>query len=438
MRKLFSPVAIFVLTGLLPAHALDLVHVYELGLQNDPQLRASRAERDSIRETRPQALAKLLPTVSARGGSKRTHLNVIGGGFSFGGSGDDLYDQTDFALSLSQPLYRRDYWVQLQQSDHKIAQAEAEYVTEEQDLVMRIAQAYFDVLAAQDTLGFAHAEKEAIQRQLDQAQQRFDVGLIAITDVYEAQAVFDNSRADVIQAENELDDAWEALHEIIGDTEKTLAVLTSDLPLNPPEPQSIDQWSETARQQNPSLVALDSATEVARQNIQLQLSGHYPTLDLVGDHSLNRTGAMGRSDTDVSSISLQLNVPIYSGGGVTSRTRQARHDFEQSQQSLDKQRRAVKRQVRDAYRGVVSSISRVGALKATTISAKSSLDATEAGFEVGTRTMVDVLVEQRNLYRARRDYSRVRYEYILNGLRLKQAAGSLSQADLGKINTWLK
>jgi len=439
MSKFYILVVVFVLSGVMPAFALDLVQTYELGLQNDPQLRASRAAKNSTRETRTQALAQLLPSFSAGGGIKRTHENIRGVKFNFGGIGDDdTYEQTGLALSLSQPIYRKDYWIQLQQSSNLIAQAEAAHVAEEQALVMRIAQAYFNVLTAQDMLGFTRAEKAAIQRQLDQAQQSFDAGLIAITDVYEAQAALDNSMANEIQAENELDDAWEALHVIIGDTEKALALLTSNLPLNMPEPQDIDQWSETARQQNPILVALRSATAVARQNIQLQQSAHHPTLELVGSHALDRTAARGRRDSDVSSIGLQLNIPIYSGGGVTSRVRQAQYNFERSRENLDKQRRVVKQQVRDAYRGVVSSISRGKALKATTISAKSALDATEAGFEVGTRTMVDVLAEQRNLYRARRDYSHVRYEYILNGLRLKLAAGSLSQGDLASVNAWLK
>jgi len=434
MKKLVALWAIFVLPGFMPVYALDLIQIYELGLQNDPQIQAQRAERDSVRENRPQALAQLRPILSASGDANRTHSDVRS---SSSGTTDSTYNKTLLSLSLSQPLYRKDYWIQLQQSDNQIAQAEANYVTEQQNLVMRIAQAYFDVLSAQDTLGFAHAEKKAILRQLDQAQQRFDVGLIAITSVHEAQAAYDKARADEIQAENELDDTWEALHEIIGDSEKILAPLTAELPLNMPTPDSIDQWSETALQQNPKLVAQRSATVVARQNIELQRSGHYPTLSLVGSHALSRSNASSASDTDTSSIGLQLNVPIYSGGGTTSRTRQARFDFEKAQQSLDQERRAVKRQVRDAYRGVVSSISRVNALKATTVSAKSALEATEAGFEVGTRTMVDVLAEQRNLYRARRDYSHVRYDYILNGLRLKLAAGSLSQTDLEGINPWL-
>ncbi len=440
MNRFLTLLALLILPGLAPVYALDLIQIYDLGLQNDPQLQVMRAERDAVRESRPQALAQLRPAISVGGDVTRTYSQVKSSSsttYSTYSAGGSTSDKTVISLNLNQPLYRRDYWIQLQQSDNQIAQAEANYEAERQNLIMRVAQAYFDVLAAQDTLGFAHAEKKAIRRQLEQAQQRFDVGLIAITSVHEAQAAYDKARADEIQAENELDDAWEALHEIIGDSEKVLARLTAELPLSMPVPDSIDQWSERALQQNPKLVALRSATIVARQNIELQRAGHYPTLALVGSHSLSRSNAERATDSDTSSIGLQLNVPLYLGGGVTSRTRQARFDFEKAQQNLDRERRAVKRQVRDAYRGVVSSISRVKALKATTVSAKSALEATEAGFEVGTRTMVDVLTEQRNLYRARRDYSYVRYDYILNGLRLKQAAGSLSRTDLEKITPWL-
>lgn len=411
-----------------------LTEIYELAAQSDPHLKVVRAQMESVRESRPQALAQLRPSVSASAGADRIKQDVRS---SSVGTRDSSYSRSDLTLSLSQPLYRRDYWIQLEQSDNQIAQAEAEYASAEQDLMIRVSQAYFDVLSARDTLTFARAEKAAIGRQLDQAKQRFEVGLIAITAVHEAQAAFDQARADEIQAENEVDNAWEALREIIGHQGQALAPLSAELPLNPPDPMEIKQWSDTALQQNLSLVALRNATEVARQNIDLRHAGHYPNIELVGSHALNSSSASSATDSETSSIGVQVTLPLYSGGGVTSRTRQARHDYTAAQENLDKRRRAVDRQVRDAYRGVVSSISRVKALKASTISAQSALEATEAGFEVGTRTMVDVLDEQRDLYRARRDYSRVRYDYIMNGLRLKFAAGIISREDLDSVNSWL-
>jgi len=434
MRRHFSLLMILGLF-IMPAHGQGLVGIYELAAQHDPQLKVVRAQMESVRESKPQALARLRPTVAASAGADRIKQDVRS---SSSGARDSSYSRSDLAFSLSQPIYRRDYWIQLEQSDRQIAQAEAEYANAEQDLMIRVSQAYFDVLSAQDTLEFARAERTAIGRQLDQAKQRFEVGLIAITAVHEAQAAFDKARADEIQAENGLDNAWEALHEIIGHSETALVPLSTDLPLNPPDPMDIGQWSETALEQNLGLIALRNATEIAKQNIDLQYAGHYPSVELVGSHSLSSSSASSGTDSDTSSIGFQLNMPLYSGGGVSSRTRQARFDYQAAQENLDKLRRGVNRQVRDAYRGVVSSISRVKALEAATISAQSALEATEAGFEVGTRTMVDVLDEQRDLYLARRDYSRVRYDYIMNGLRLKFAAGVISQTDLEAVNGWLE
>ncbi|MFC1684683.1 TolC family outer membrane protein [Pseudomonadota bacterium] len=434
MRRHFSLLMILGLF-IMPAHGQGLIGIYELAAQNDPQLKVVRAQMESVRESKPQAMARLRPTVSASTGADRIKRDVRS---SSTGARDSSYSSSDFVLSLSQPIYRRDYWIQLEQSDRQIAQAEAEYASAEQELMIRVSQAYFDVLSAEDTLEFAQAELTAIGRQLDQAKQRFEVGLIAITAVHEAQAAFDQSRADEIRADNEVGNAWEALHEIIGHTEAALTPLSSDLPLNPPDPMDINQWSDTALEQNLSLIALRNATEFAKQKIDLEYAGHYPTIELVGSHSLNSSSASSSTDSETSSIGFQLNMPLYSGGSVTSSTRQARFDYEAAQENLDKQRRAVNRQARDAYRGVVSSISGVKALEASTISAKSALEATEAGFEVGTRTMVDVLDEQRDLYRVRRDYSSVRYGYIMSGLRLKFAAGVISRTDLEAVNGWLE
>ncbi len=336
------------------------------------------------------------------------------------------------------PIYRREYWVQLDQADDQIAQAEATFAAAEQDLIVRTAQAYFDILYAQDSLEFAKAETAAIGRQLEQAKQRFDVGLIAITAVHEAQAAYDQSRADLIQAENDLDNAWEVLYEITKQKIKSLASLDENLVLSKPIPNNIEQWGSKALEQNLSIKAAEKTTAIARNNVKVQQSGHFPSLDLVGSSSRDRTSLSTGSDTNTSSIGLQLTVPLYAGGAVNSRTRQARYELEASQENLDKERRSVIRQVRDAYRGVVASISSVKALKASTVSAKSALEATEAGYEVGTRTIVDVLNSQRDLYRSMKNYANVRYNYILSGLKLKQAAGIVSVEDLKQIQPWLR
>jgi outer membrane protein len=299
-------------------------------------------------------------------------------------------------------------------------------------------ESHFDILLAQDSLEFAKAENAAIGRQLDQAKQRFDVGLIAITAVHEAQAAYDQSRADLIQAENDLDNAWEALYEITKQKVNRLAVLDKNLVLSKPIPENIEQWSTKALDQNLSIKAAEKATKIARNNVKVQQSGHLPSLDLVGSHSRARYKDSTASDTNTSSIGLQLTVPLYAGGAVNSQTRQARYELEASQENLDKERRSVIRQVRDAYRGVLASISSVKALKASTVSTRSALEATEAGYEVGTRTIVDVLNSQRDLYRSLKNYANVRYNYIMSGLRLKQATGTVSENDLKQITAWLR
>lgn len=419
----------------------NLLEVYELAVTNDPQLKAAASTRDAVLESRPQARARLLPNISLDGSVTHLHRDIRDTeitGTSTGNIGEGVSNLYTISLNLLQPVYRRDLWIQLQQADRQILQAEAEYAAEEQDLILRAAQAYFDILSAQDELEFVKAESAAFARQLDQSQQRFDVGLIAITDVYESQAAFDQSKADLIGAENALANAWEALYEIILEQVESLSTLAAEIPLDKPQPENINSWDETAQIQNLTLMAAIQSTNIARENIEEQRSGHYPTLDIVGAYSIDRNNKTKNSDVNTASIGLQLNLPIYLGGGVSASVRQAVSEYEAAQENLDRQRRAVKRQVKDAYRGVVDRISAVKALKASTISTQSALDATQAGLEVGTRTTVDVLNAQRDVFRARSNYSQVRYQYILNGLTLKQAAGSLSVDDLVQINQWLE
>lgn len=431
MKMKLLMLSITFLMGISQAHGEDLLQAYQLAEQNDAQLRAARAVRDSALEAKPQAKALLLPSASLSASANRIHSDVKGGS-------ENTYGRENLTVSLSQPVYHRDYFIKLEQADKQVAQAEVTYAAEEQGLIVRVAQAYFDVLSAKDSLEFAQSENKAIERQLDQAKQRFEVGLIAITSVHETQAAYDQTRADLILAENEVDNAKEAMREITKEPVDTFSPVIADLPLSAPDPQNIDQWGESAMAQNLSIQAARYATEIARQNIQVQRSGYYPTVDLVGSHALDRNGSSFGSDADTTTIGLQLNMPLYTGGAVGSRTRQARFDYQSAQENMDKQVRSVNRQVRDGYRGVLASISAVDALKASTVSAQSALEATEAGLEVGTRTTVDVLSAQRDLFRALSNYSTVRFNYILSSLRLKQAAGSLSKADLEQVNEWLK
>jgi outer membrane protein len=444
MKNSRSVMAALLFCGSPWAAAEDLLQVYELALRNDPVLAAARSQRNAALESRPQALAPLLPNVQVTGRTDRVNRAVHDAGSnSFAGatrgnSDDSTFSQNQASIGLTQRVYNRGLWIQLDQTDNTIASANADYGVAQQDLIFRTSEAYFNVLLAKDTLTFAGANKEATARQLDQAKQRFEVGLIAITEVLEAQAAFDRARSEVIFAENQLDNAWEALHVIIKpDTVKALSRLQEQIALQMPEPQDMEQWSQAAQQQNLAIIAAVNDAQFAMKDIEVERSGHYPTLDLEAsmtkDHSTGSTG----SHVDTNRIGLVLNVPLYLGGGVSSRVRQARDDLNRAQERLDAQRREVNRDVRDSYRGVESSIGLVQALKATTVSARSALDATQAGYEVGTRTIIDVLDVQRRMFENERDYSEQRYKYILNGLSLRRAASILSIEDLRAIDAWL-
>ena len=261
------------------------------------------------------------------------------------------------------------------------------------------------------------------------------MGLITITDVQEAQARFDSAVAQEIEAQNQVDNAKEALREISGEYDDRFQKLSERMPLRRPKPSSPDAWVEKALGSNPSLRSASYAVDIARQNVRLESAEHYPTLDLNASYSDSNSGTV---KSEGGQVSLQLNVPLFQGGAVLSRTREAAFRHEATKEQLEQLQRSIIRQVRDAYRGVLTAISQVKALDQSRTSNRSALEATQAGFEVGTRTIVDVLDAQRDLFRAERDYSQARYSYILSDLSLKRAAGQISEADLERIEAWLR
>ncbi|MGB7552523.1 MAG: TolC family outer membrane protein, partial [Chromatiaceae bacterium] len=306
-------------------------------------------------------------------------------------------------------------------------------------LMARTAEAYFNVLRAADLVRSSEALMRANERQLEQSKQRFDVGLVAITDVNDNQAAYDRSRATVITNTNQLDNAWEALRVIIGPVDVTLARLGDNLPLAPPEPNDIKEWTQVALQNNYTIQAASQAVAGAKKQVEIERSGHYPTLGLQAGYQLDRSGSeeLGGFDTNGSYIGLNLNIPIYQGGAVSSRTRQAGHTLGATQEQLDAIRRQVNKEVTDSFRGVLSSISEVEARKAAIVSATSTLESTQAGLEVGTRTQVDVLNAQRQLYENEYLYLSARYDYIIFGLKLYQATSGLNRDVIDRANTWL-
>ncbi len=418
-----------------PASAVpadDLVEIFSLAAKKDPELRAAREDYQAIKETAPQARASLLPNLSLSASTSENKQTNNGIRSDF--SADNI------SLVLTQPVFNYKFLMTLKQARTTVRKAGIDLSAAYQALILRVAERYFAVLSAQDNLTFLRAEQRSFSRKLEEAQKRFKVGLIAITGVHEARSARDLSAAQVIEAENILANAVEKLREITGRTHSRLAGLKEKIPLASPAPRDITQWTKTALRQNLQLQSARQNVEIAKLDIRIKNSGHLPTLDLVASKSKNNTtgGFFGARESDTGTIELRLNVPIFSGGLTRSQTRQARHKYQQALELHEKQQRATLSQTRNAYRGIIAGISRVRALKQAIVSARSALRATQAGFDVGTRTIVDVLNSQRELFKAKSNYSRARHDYILNLLRLKQAAGTLSIDDLKTVNSWLR
>jgi outer membrane protein len=458
MKRLLTLVALCLSVSRAPA--ADLLAVYQRALQNDPQLREAEATRLAALEAKPQAISALLPQLSGTGivsrekatGSSDVTQSVITGPpgsprvlqrFPFNGRIDTTTHR--YGIDLRQNVFRWENWVALQRADAQVAQAEADYQAAQQDLMARVAQRYFDVLSAQDDLEAQQVALTSIKRQLEQAESRFQIGLIAVTDVEEARAAHDSGAATVIAAKRTLASAQELLREITGDAFDSLARPIEPLELVPPDPVSEDRWVEMALQQNLSLVSSRLAADIARENVSTARGGHYPSLDLVGSrYRVNSNGvdtftdgvsAGGTSvDQTQRTIGLQLSFPIYSGGMVSSQVRQAVYQHRAAKERVERVARQTEHDARDSYLGVLSEISRVKALRRAVESNTTSLRATESGYEAGTRTAVDVLQSRQLWVQAQTGYSRSRYDYMLNMLKLQQAAGTLSQQSLERIN----
>lgn len=452
------------------ARAENLLEVYQAAVKNDPVIREADARRMASLEAKPQARALLLPQVSvggqiytanSDGESTFPQVNQTTGDIVTVGnrSSTDVKQYWDYSAELTQTVFRWDQWQALKRADSQVAVAEANYRAAQQDLLVRVSQAYFDVLAAEDTLSAADASLQAYTRQLEQAEKRFEVGLIAITDVQEARAAHDSATASLIAAKRALASSNEALREITGDTYATLVKPADDMPLDQPQPLDQDGWVKKALDDNLGVIAARLDSEVAATNVKIAEAGHLPTVDLFANYgetdrqatqtnqafdpsgTLGGTGdkVKGSADSNTTSdvIGLRVNIPVFAGGGTRSKVREQVYLQRAAREKLEGTMRSAERQTRDAYLGVLSEKARVQALQQSVKSNQTALEATEAGFEVGTRTTVDVLDARRRLFEAQRDYARSRYDYLINIVKLKSAAGSLAPADLGSINGFL-
>ena len=416
-----------------PLIAQNLVDIYQLAEQNDATLKIAQADFNAASESLPLATSARRPQVNF---SVQQSLRETDSSRTGSNTNDDL----GYTLSLTQTIYNAQTSAQVDSAEALVQQAAANLKVAEQDLVIRVASSYFAILSAQDSVKFARAEQNAIARQLEQAQKRFEVGLIAITDVHEAQALYDSSLAQFLLAENQLDNAFQALQVITAEpSSSVLAELGERLPLIIPQPADIQAWVDTSLQSNQNLAAALSASNAARYELKRQSRGHYPTVDFSASYNDSKIDddRLGEYNQDDISLLVQLNIPLFTGGRISAARQQAASAYLSAQNTALLQNRLTSQQTRIAYLGVISGIGQVKAFKQALNSSTTALEATEAGFEVGTRTSVDVLVSLRETFRAQRDYSSSRYDYLINTLKLKQAAGLLLADDLTAINRFL-
>ena len=423
------------------AQAANLMDIYRDALANDAALASARAAYQAGQEKLPQGRALLLPTINLSANTTWNELDIQYRGTTTLPSGQQNYNSSGATLSLSQPIYRRQNWAVYEQGKLQSAAAEIQYAAAQQQLMLDVAQAYFDVLLAQDNVSLAGIQKKAILEQLDQAKMSFEVGTATITDTHEAQARYDLANAGEIAALNELEIRQRALEKIIGKLPGPLATLAAELSLQPPEPNDMNKWVEAAEQNNLLVQAKRASAEIADQEVERNRGGHHPTLDLIASYS--NTSATGGTygignDAKVSAIGLQLNLPLYQGGGTSSRVREAVANQEKARQDLTLEVRQSALSTREAYLGVTSGAAQVRALEQALVSSQSSLDSTKLGLEVGVRTNVDVLNAQQQLFSAKRDLYKARYAYLVSRLKLKSAAGTLAEDDLQQGNQWLK
>ncbi len=414
------------------AAAADLLQVYREALVNDAQYAAARATVEAGREKLPQGLAGLLPTIGATANSV-WNQNDYSPKNSPGWSRD--FNSNGWNLNLTQPLFRWQNIVQYDQAHWQVAQAEANFAQASQDLILRVAQAYFDVLYAEENLKAVRAAKRSIALQLEQAKKNFEVGTATITDTHEAQSRYDLANAQELAGENELQVRQYALRVIVGKDVGTLSRLSAEATLQPPQPASMEKWVEAAENDSFSVQAQQAAVEVASREVERQRAGHYPTLDAVANYGTNKTMSSNNPlETDMRNIGLQLTIPLYQGGAVNSRTREAAANRTAAASSLENARRSASLAAKQAYLGVVNGLAQVGALNAALVSSKSALESNKLGYEVGVRINIDVLNAEQQVYVTTRDLAKARFDTLLAQLRLKAAVGALSEADLERIN----
>jgi outer membrane protein len=439
MKKLSLLVAgLFVMPAV---HAEDLLQVYRAALSSDPVYASARAARSAGLESLPQGLAQLLPVISATANTQMNDYNI-----GFRGALPESPRQGNtyaYNVNLTQPLFNWQSFMVYKEAGFRVAQAEASFGQAAQDLIVRVAQAYFDVLASQDSLAFIRAQKVAISEQLAQAKRNFEVGTATIVDTHEAQSRYDLGVSQEIAAESDLEIKRQTLRQIIGILPNALHSLKPEVALVPPEPSNMDKWVEAAEQTNFAVQGQAAALEVADREVERIRAGHYPSVNLVANVGQNSSGISTVGVTSIATdvvyrqIGVQLAIPLYAGGNVNSLVRQAIAAQDKARQDLENARRTAALSARQSYLGVTNGTAQVKALDQALVSSQSSLDSNKLGYEVGVRINIDVLNAQQQLFSTKRDLSKARYDTIMAGLRLRAAAGTLGEEDVQRVNTLL-
>lgn len=426
-----------------PAGTQNLIDIYHQALSQDPAWASARSANLAAQEKLEQGKALYRPTVTFNTNASESETNVkyLGQGTVFRNEGRERFNTFAYGLNVSQPIFRKDNLLQYAQSRLQVSQADQQLQLARQQLMLRVAQAYFDVLLAQDNIELIVAQKSAISHQLEQAQTNFDVGTATITDVNEAQARFDLASAQEIAARNVLEVKQRAVQAIIGSMPQTLAPVRTDLAPQQPQPADMDHWVELAWQNSLAIAIEQQNLAIATREVERARAGHLPTLDAVASYSESRNSGSANgfgSDLENLTVGVQLEIPLYRGGAVSSRTREAAANMQKSQEEVELARRQVELDTRQAYLDVSSGVAQIKAFEQALTSSQSQLDATNLGYEVGVRTSVDVLNALQQLYSAKRDLLQARYGYLLATIRLKSAIGLLAESDLTAVNQQLQ
>ncbi|OAM52101.1 type I secretion protein TolC [Methylovorus sp. MM2] len=440
-KKVLTIALVMLWSNVQAENAQNLLDIYQLALSNDPVWASARSGNLAAQEKVAQGKALYLPTAtfSTNASHSDSDIRYINNSV-FRNGGRESYETFGYGVNVSQPIFRMQNYLQYQQSKIQVSQADKQLILAQQDLILRTAQAYFDVLLAQDKIDLINAQKSAISRQLEQAQANFDVGTATITDVNEAQAKFDLTTAQEIATINDLEIKKRTIQSIIGQLPQALATAKADIKTELPEPRAMQQWVEIAEQNNLALNIQQEALQIATKEVDRQNAGHLPTLDAVGNYNDTRAGGSPNgfgSDLQNTTIGLQLQIPLYQGGAINSKVREAVANKQKAQDDVETARRKAELDTQQAYLNLTSSISQVKAYEQALISSQSQLDSTNLGYDVGVRNSVDVLNAQQQLFSAKRDLLQSRYTYLLSALKLKSASGLLNDLDLVSINQQL-